>query len=299
MRKKFFVLNLMVVFVLSFLTACGTTTEPTNNSSADNSSTTSSKDNSAADTKTSSNLPALPDYIKEKGKLVIGVKVDFPPFGSMDASGKNSGYDIDFAKKLAELAFGDANAVEFVPVTSDNRIPFLNSKKVDLLIASLAATEERKQAVDFTDPYFSTSNLILVKQESEIKDLEDLEGETVITLKGATESIALQKAVPSANQLQLTTLAEQLQALKDGRGVAMVKDEAVLYKIVEQDSSLKIVGTPFEPMSIAAAVRKGDTEYLNWLNAAIKEIAAEDQFYDWFKNWFPEFKNTPQLLPRP
>jgi polar amino acid transport system substrate-binding protein len=241
----------------------------------------------------------MPDYIKKKGKLVIGVKVDFPPYGSMDASGKNIGYDIDLAKKLAEFAFGDANAVEFVPVTSDNRIPFLNSKKVDLLIASLAATDDRKEVVDFTDPYFSASNLTLVKKESDIQDLNDLAGKTVITLKGSTEALALQKAVPSAKQLQLTTLAEQLQALKDDRGVAMVKDEAVLYKIVDQDSSYKIVGEPFEPMAIAAAVRKGDTEYLNWLNASIKEMASEDLLYKWFQNWFPEFKNTPQLLPRP
>lgn len=289
MRKKVFILNLMVVFVLVILSACGSNSESTNSSPSDKGSSD----------KSSSNLPALPDYVKKKGKLVIGVKVDFPPFGSMDASGKNVGYDIDFAKKLAELAFGDANAVEFVPVTSDNRIPFLNSKKVDLLIASLAATEDRKEVVDFTEPYFGTSNLTLVKKDSNIKTLKDLEGKTVITLKGSTEALALEKAVPSAKQLQLTTLAEQLQALKDDRGVAMVKDEAVLYKIIDQDSSYKIVGEPFEPMAIAAAVRKGDSEYLNWLNAAIKEIASEDTFYEWFKNWFPEFKNTPQLLPRP
>ncbi|MBS4212706.1 transporter substrate-binding domain-containing protein [Neobacillus rhizophilus] len=290
MRKPFFVLNLIVIFAFLILTACGSNSESTSSSPSDKSSSADSK---------ASNLPALPDDIKKKGKLVIGVKVDFPPFGSMDASGKNVGYDIDFAKKLAEFAFGDANAVEFVPVTSDNRIPFLNSKKVDLLIASLAATDERKKVVDFTDPYFGTSNLTLVKKDSNIKDLKDLEGKTVITLKGSTEALALQKAVPSAQQLQLTTLAEQLQALKDDRGVAMVKDESVLYKIVDQDSSYKIVGEPFEPMAIAAAVRKGDTEYLNWLNAAIKEVSSQDLFYKWFKNWFPEFKNTPQLLPRP
>lgn len=290
MRKKYFLLNLIVIFALAFLAACGFNSE----------STTSNSSNKSPDSnQANSNLPALPDYIKKKGKLVIGVKVDFPPYGSMDANGKNVGYDIDFAKKLAEFAFGDADAIEFVPVTSDNRIPFLNSKKVDLLIASLAATEDRKEVVDFTDPYFSASNLTLVKKESKIQDLNDLAGKTVITLKGSTEAIALDKAVPSAEQLQLTTLAEQLQALKDDRGVAMIKEESVLYKIIDQDSSYKIVGAPFEPMAIAAAVRKGDTEYLNWLNAAIGEIVSQDLFYKWFQNWFPEFKNTPQLLPRP
>jgi polar amino acid transport system substrate-binding protein len=98
--------------------------------------------------------------------------------------------------------------------------------------------------------------------------------------------------------LKFTTTSEELQALKDGRGVAMAKDEAVLYGIVAKDPSLKIVGKPFDPIAIAGAVRKGDTEWLNWLNAAIKQTAAKDLFYESFKKWFPDYKNTPELLPR-
>lgn len=279
-----------------FLAACGSKTASSNNSS--NVNNTATAPNSTTKSTDDSALPPLPDSIKKKGKLVVGIRTDFPPFGTVDASGKNIGYDIDIARQLASYAFGDASAVEFVQVTSSNRIPFLNSNKVDLLLASMAVTDERKQTVDFTDPYFSSSNLLLVKNDSNITSLDDLQGKTVITLTGSAESIALQKLEPSAKQLQLTTTSEELQALKDGRGVAIAKDESVLYGIVAKDSSVKIVGKPFETMAIAGAVRKGETQYLNWVNAAIKQMKTKDLFYQWFKQWFPEYKNIPELLPR-
>ncbi|EKN66439.1 putative amino acid ABC transporter periplasmic solute-binding protein [Neobacillus bataviensis LMG 21833] len=287
--KKYSLLLFLSLVVFMFVTACSSEPKKAEKASSDKGSDVS---NAASD------LPKLPDFIKEKGKLVIGVKTDFPPFGSMDASGKNVGYDIDFAKKLAEYAFGDENAVELVAVTSANRIPLLNSKKVDLLIASLGVTEERKQVIDYTEPYFSTSHMIMVDKASKIDSLEDLKDKNVVTLKGTTGSIALEKLVPSAKQLKLEANSEAIKALKDGRAVAMVNDETVLYEVVAKDPSLKLTGDPFEALPMAAAVRKGEDEWLNWLNAAIKKTANDDQFYDWFKTWFPEYKSTPELLPR-
>lgn len=293
MKKYSFLL--LFCAVLLFVTACGS--KPTSTTV----STESPKASTGASTVEStpqSDLPKLPDYIKAKGKLVIGVKADFPPFGTIDAKGKNVGFDIDFAKKLAEYAFGDANAVEFVAVTSASRFPLLDSKKIDLLIATLTVSEERKKVVDFTDNYYSTSSLLLVKKDSNIHDLEDLKNQNVVAIQGSSETMAFEKLVPSAHLLQFDVLSKALSALKDGRAVALVRDETVLNEIVAKDTSLKIVGTPFSTFAWAGAVRKGDTEWLNWVNAALTKATNEDLFYTWFKKWLPESKNAPEQMPR-
>jgi polar amino acid transport system substrate-binding protein len=294
MKKYFFFL--LICTVLLTVTACGS--KPASTAVSTESPKVSSGESSPAASTPKSDLPKLPDYIKEKGKLVIGVKTDFPPFGTIDASGKNIGYDIDFAKKLAEYAFGDANAVEFVAVTSANRFPLLDSKKIDLLIATLTVSEERKKVVDFTDNYYSTSSMLLVKKDSKIQNLEDLKDQTVVVIQGSSEAMAFEKLVPSAKLLQFDVLSKALSALKDGRGVALVRDETVLDEIVAKDTSLKIVGTPFSTVPWAGAVRKGDTEWLNWVNAAMTKATSEDLFYTWFKKWLPEANNIPEHMPR-
>jgi polar amino acid transport system substrate-binding protein len=293
MRKYFFLL--LFCTVLLFVTACGSKPASTNESSKGNSVSNGA---SPVVSTSKSDLPKLPDYIKEKGKLVIGVKTDFPPFGTIDASGKNVGYDIDFAKKLAEYAFGDANAVEFVAVTSANRFPLLDSKKIDLLIATLTVSEERKKVVDFTNNYYSTSSMLLVKKDSAIQNLEDLKDKTVVVIQGSSEGMAFEKLVPSAKLLQFDVLSKALSALKDGRAVAFVRDETVLDEIVAKDASLKKVGTPFSTVPWAGAVRKGDAEWLNWINAAMTKATNEDLFYTWFKKWLPGASNIPEQMPR-
>jgi polar amino acid transport system substrate-binding protein len=102
-------------------------------------------------------VPALAgtlEEIKKRGTLVAGVKTDFPPFGYVDSSGKNLGFDVDVAHRFAKALLGDESKVELVAVTSGNRIPFLQSGKIDIIIATVTITDERKQVVDFSEPYF-------------------------------------------------------------------------------------------------------------------------------------------------
>src|SRR5262245_47765399 len=102
------------------------------------------------------------ETVKKRGKLIAGVKSDFPPFGSVDASGKNVGFDVDVAHILARALFNDESKVELVAVTSGNRIPFLLSGKIDIIVATVTITDERKQVVEFSDPYFLSGSLLLV-----------------------------------------------------------------------------------------------------------------------------------------
>jgi polar amino acid transport system substrate-binding protein len=90
--------------------------------------------------------------VKARGKLIVGVKTDFPPFGFLDKKRNNKGFDIDIAKALSKELFGNEKAVEFVPVTSGNRISFLTSKKIDVAVATMSITEKRKKDVDILPP---------------------------------------------------------------------------------------------------------------------------------------------------
>ncbi len=83
--------------------------------------------------------------VKARGKLIVGVKTDFPPFGFLDKKGVNKGFDIDIAKAISKELFGNEEAVEFVSVMSENRIPLLTSGKIDLLAATLTITETRER----------------------------------------------------------------------------------------------------------------------------------------------------------
>ncbi len=114
--------------------------------------------------------------VKARGKLIAGVKTDFPPFGFVDEKGVNKGFDVDMAKALAKGLFGKENAVEFVAVTSGNRIAFLTTNKIDIILASMTITEERKKVIDYSIPYFMSGHLILVQKDSKIEKYQDLAG---------------------------------------------------------------------------------------------------------------------------
>ena len=281
-------------------TAAGTATETAAEAATETAAGTATE--TAAGTATAAeDLPALPERIKEAGKIVAGVKADFAPFGYVDENGNNAGYDLEIAKKLAEYAFGDPNAVKFEIVTSSNRIPFLTSNKVDLLLASMAITDERLEEINFTNIYMSTGHLILTDAENEnVTSIEDLNSKdaTILLVAGTTGATAAEAYCPDANFLYYETWSETLSALKAGRGDAIIHDESVLYETAAADSSVKIIGQAFENTWVAGGVRKDDAEWLAWLNAAFEKMQKEDFFYTEFQNWFADWSNVPEGLPR-
>jgi len=98
--------------------------------------------------------------VRAREKLIAGVKTDYPPFGFIDQKEVNKGIDVDIAKKLAKELFGRKEAVKFVPVTTENRIRFLTSGKIDIILASMTITEKRKEVIDFSIPYFISGHLV-------------------------------------------------------------------------------------------------------------------------------------------
>ena len=225
--------------------------------------------------------------IKARGKLIVGVKTDFPPFGFMDETGTHKGFDIDLGKVLGRELFGNEEAVEFVNVTTEDRISILNSGKVDVLAATMTITEERKKVVDFSIPYFMSGHLILVPKKSKILRYQDLAGKRVATILGSTGDTAIRKLVPTAIRNQFEGTAEALQALEDGRVEAFVQDDVLLIEIGKRHSELKIADwKPFEPASYGLVVRKGDREWLEFINATLSKMKASGDYKNLLEKWF-------------
>lgn len=236
------------------------------------------------------------DEIKQRGELVVGVKTDFPPFGSVDSSGKNLGFDVDLAHAFAEALFGDENAVEFVSVTSGNRIPFLQSEKIDIIMASMTITDERAEVVDFSEPYFLSGSLILAPKDSAIQSVEDLNDKTVAVIQGSVQDTLVEELAPDAERVKFGKVSEAVLALKTGRADAYVHDDIVILTLAEDNPDLKPVGQPFRPLPYGVAVRKGDDEFSAWMDQQFAKMRADGSFD---ALWDKHFGDIQENLVKP
>ncbi|MCM2292036.1 transporter substrate-binding domain-containing protein [Allorhizobium sp. BGMRC 0089] len=137
---------------------------------------------------------ALSD-IAARGTLRVAVPQDFPPFGSVNSDMQPEGYDIDTAKLIADKM---KVKLELVPVSSANRIPYLQTNKVDLVISSLGKNAEREKVIDFSDAYAPFYNGVFAPADVKIKDAADLAGKTVGVTRGAIEDLELTKIAPAS-----------------------------------------------------------------------------------------------------
>ena len=228
-------------------------------------------------------LPAVPDAIKKQGVLRAGVKCDYPPDGYLDAQGKPQGVEVSLTKQIATYAFGSADKVELVCVTAANRIPSLQGGKVDLIIATLGVTAERAQVIDFSNNYAWGGSDVMVDKESPIKALKDFAGKTVIVMKGAWQIGWFEKNVPTAQLLKLDSVSDGLQALLQKRADGFAHDFEVLRPIAKKNTQVKLVGEVYQLGYRGVGIRKGETEWVAYVNAALKKAYADGLITQWIK----------------
>lgn len=235
-------------------------------------------------------MPPLPAEIS--GTLRVGVRCDQPPFGFQDVSGAFAGVEVEMAKQMAVWALGSADKAEMTCVTANNRIPQLQAKKVDLLIATLGATAERARVVDFSSGYVWGGSSLLVLKGSKVASLADLPGHTVVLLKGTTQAAWFDANRPNQETLRLDSVSDALQALKGGRAEAMAGDRTTLLVIAARDPGVVLLADSFAVSESVAAVRKGDTAWLAWVDAALARMKAEKLFLPWIEKWV-----SPEIRP--
>jgi len=233
---------------------------------------------------------------RSRGKLLVGVKTDFPPFGYLDAAGKPKGFDVDVARYLARALFEDEGRLELVPVTSGSRIPFLYSDWIDMIVATMTVTEDRKRVLDFSDPYFSSASLLLVPAGSKVRGIEDLAGKAVAVLEGSVQEKDLEQVAPGAKRVAFRNMAEAVAAIRGKKVDALCQDDMVILALAKENRDLKAAGKPILPRPYAIAVRKGDDQTLRWVNEKLSAMK-KDGTYDRLKEKY--FGVTPGKEGKP
>jgi polar amino acid transport system substrate-binding protein len=228
-------------------------------------------------------LPPVPEAIKKQGLLRVGVKCDYPPDGYLDAQGKPQGVEVSLAKQIAAYAFGSPDKVELACVTAANRIPSLQGGKIDLILATLGVSAERAQVIDFSDNYAWGGSDVLVPKDSPVKSLTDFAGKNVIVMKGAWQIGWFEKNVPSANLLKLDGISDGLQALLQKRADGFAHDLDVLRPIAKKNSDVKLVGEIYQLGYRAAGIRKGEKDWIDYVNAAVAQAKKDDLIAKWVK----------------
>jgi polar amino acid transport system substrate-binding protein len=216
------------------------------------------------------------DKIKARDKLIVGVFTDKPPFGFVDEKGKYVGFDTDIGRQLAKDLLGDESKVEFVAVEPASRIPFLQSDKVDIILANMTVTPERKEAVEFTNPNLKVAVQALVPDASPAKKLDDLADKTIIVTTGTTADIWLTKTHPDWKLLKFEKNSESLQALANGRADAYAQDNLVLFSWSKQNPGYRVLPEKLGGEApIAPAVKKGNLELRDWVNTELAKLGKD------------------------
>ena len=218
-----------------------------------------------------------PEQIKEAGEIVIGIFSDKAPFGYIDANGKPAGYDVVYGDRIAaDLGV----TAKYVPVDAAARTEVLASNKVDITLANFTVTSERAEKVDFANPYFKVSLGVVSPTSAEITDVSQLAGKTLIVTKGTTAEAYFEANHPEVKLLKFDQYSDAYQALEDGRGDAFSTDntEVIAWAIQHPGFSVGIKSLG-ETSYIAAAVKKGNTALLDWLNNQLVELGEENFFH--------------------
>ena len=173
--------------------------------------------------------------IKAKGTLVVGVKADYPPWGMRDASGAIIGLEPDLAADVAKRL---GVKLELVAVVGSNRMQFLQQGKIDLMIATMSDTPERRKVVGIIDPlYYAAGVGLLANKQAGIKSIADLKGKPVCAIQGAFYNNDLQAKYTGQDLVAFKGVPEAEQALLDGRCVGLVYDDVVLLWQKSQDAA--------------------------------------------------------------
>ncbi len=216
------------------------------------------------------------DEITASGKLTIGVFSDKKPFGYVDETGEYQGYDVYFARRLAEDLGVE---LELVSVDAPNRVEYLTSAKVDIILANFTVTPERSEVVDFALPYMKVALGVVSPDSALITSIDELRGKTLIVSKGTTAETWFTANEPDVSLLKFDTYTETFNALLDGRGDALSTDNTeVLAWAIENPGFTVGIESLGSLDTIAPAVQKGNDTVLQYVNDEIVKLA-EEQFF--------------------
>ena len=274
--KKFLGLAVAASLVGASLTGCAgkNTVKDSDNKQAASASEKKEVENNTADKKVYRTL----DEIKESGTINIGVFSDKSPFGYVDENGEYAGYDVYLAERLAK----DLDVkVNYVSTEAANRIEYLQTGKVDIILANFTVTKERAEEVDFALPYMNVALGVISPDSRVIKSLDEVtKDDQIIVISGTTAETYLEKNYPDIKLQKYDAYAEAKTAFENGNAAAWANDNTEVIAFSLENKGFT-VGIPSlgDADTIAPAVTKGNESLLNWLNDEIVNLGNEKFFH--------------------
>lgn len=274
MKHTLLKLTAALTAVLTLFSGCGSTSASTTSAaSADTAAASAGSTQTAED---AGGAFRTLDEIKESGKIIIGVFSDKAPFGYVDENGAYQGYDVYFADRIGKDLGVD---VEYVSLDPASRVEFVQTGKVDVVLANFTVTEERAQKVDFALPYMKVSLGVVSPDGNVITDVSQLDGKTLIVCKGTTAETYFSENYPNVTLQKYDQYADAYNALLDGRGDAFSTDNTEVLAWALSNPGFTVgIDSLGDVDTIAPAVHKGNSTLLDWLNTEIESLG-EEQFF--------------------
>ena len=223
-------------------------------------------------------LPRLPAAVRRRGRWIIGVKCDSPPFGYINVRGENAGFDIDIARWFARFAFGRSSRVTFECAPTAAREPLLTTGRVDLVISTFTYTADRDTRIDFSRPYYKASGRLLVPSNSPIRRLRDIGGRRVATTDGSIYHRWMRRCFPNADVVTTDGVTASVLRLRQGRADAVMWDDTVLAPIAAADRTLNMTGDIFLVAPYGIGMRQGYTAMKRWVDSRLGIMKRRDLF---------------------
>ena len=228
-----------------------------------------------------------PKTVKENKKIVVATESEFAPFEFKSlVNGKDTlvGADIELAKAIGKKL---GVKVEFSVMSFDNVLANVQSGKADIAIAGISVTDERKKVYDFSDSYYTSENVVIVKKDkvNDFTSADSLAKQTVGTQKGSVQETVAKKQIPKASVVSLASNGEMINELKSGQIQAVVL-EAIAEGYIAQNDDLTLASFNLKSDgsdAYAVATRKGSDDLLKEINAVIKETKDSGKFDQWLK----------------
>ncbi|UFN51306.1 transporter substrate-binding domain-containing protein [Roseomonas sp. OT10] len=228
---------------------------------------------------------ATPAEIKSRGKLIVGILTDLPPFGSLDSNQKVVGYDADVAAMMAkELGV----ELELVSVTGPNRIPYLLTNKVDALVATFGITADRAKQVLFSNPYSALDIYLLAPKTMNIKGPDDLKGMRIGVARASTQDTAITAMAPrDARIMRFDDDATAVQSIISGQVQILGANNVVLAQLTRTQPQLNLEPKiTLRRQANGMAFRKADTELRDWANGFIAKAVESGALAASWEKWF-------------
>ncbi|TDE54080.1 transporter substrate-binding domain-containing protein [Nonomuraea mesophila] len=235
------------------------------------------------------------EKIRKRGEIVFGVKFDTPPFGSIgQGRTEPEGFEIDLVTEVAKRL---KVRPKFVEVNPKNRVANLDSGKIDVITATMIATRARDKAIDFSEPYFEDDQRLMVRGDSKITSVDQLDGKTVALVQGSTEESVLREKAPGAKILSFQSWPTALQSLLRGDADAVTTTVGILTGLKsaadEAGVKVKIVSPGIAQGPLAMGFRQGDAALRDEVNAALMSMAEDGSYDRIYAKWWGE------VLPEP